>query len=322
MSTAGAAPAPPSAAFAASIARVRCFGRRHHLALLIVATLVTLAALGWVIAGRRHAFADALGHAETSVLATAAALQIIALLARSEAWHLSIQAAGGRVARRALYRASSMQVLGGLLNSQLGVAARIAALRRSSPDVCPQVPTLVAAELPILTVEAFLAAAFSFTLVGPLALPWWLPVIAIAVIASASAGLRHLAIRKGRKLWRGLAIARSVSHAGRLVLLVFVAILAQIVRNWMLLHAVGLDVSLLDAVAVLIAVVTLAQLPIGPGASAAAAVLILGHHGVAATAAAGVLLTVTGTIGGLLFAAWATTDHLFTRHRRRAVAGG
>jgi hypothetical protein len=37
------------------------------------------------------------------------------------------------------------------------VAARIAALRRSSPAVSPQVPTLIAAEFPILAVEAVLA---------------------------------------------------------------------------------------------------------------------------------------------------------------------
>jgi hypothetical protein len=67
---------------------------------------------------------------------------------------------------------------------------------------------------------------------------------------------------------------------------------------------------LLDATAVLIALVTLGQLPVGPAAGAAAAVLILGSDGVAAAAAAGVLTTVTGTLGGLCFAAWAGADHL------------
>jgi hypothetical protein len=41
------------------------------------------------------------------------------------------------------------------------------------------------------------------------------------------------------------------------------------------------------------------------GVGAAAAVLILGREGVAATAAAGVLMTVTGTLGGLCFVTWA-----------------
>lgn len=83
------------------------------------------------------------------------------------------------------------------------MAARIAALPRSSPDACPQVPTLIAAEF----------------------------------------------------------------------------VFAQILRNWLLLHAVGVDASVFDATAVLIAVVTLGQLPVGPSVGAAAAVLILGSDG-------------------------------------------
>jgi hypothetical protein len=112
-----------------------------------------------------------------------------------------------------------MPVLGGMINGQLGVAARITALRRSSPEVSPQVPTLVAAEFPILAVEATLAAL----------------------------------------------------------------------------------------------------VPLGPGAGAAAAVLILGNDGVAAAAAAGVLMTVTGTVGGLCFAAWAGADKLWSVSRWGAV---
>ena len=46
---------------------------------------------------------------------------------------------------------------------------------------------------------------------------------------------------------------------------------------------------------------------------AAAAVLILGPQGVAAATAAGVLLTATGTVGGLTFAAWAALDLLAVR---------
>jgi hypothetical protein len=77
------------------------------------------------------------------------------------------------------------------------------------------------------------------------------------------------------------------------------------------LHAVGVDdVTVFDATAVLIAQVTLAQLPLGPSTGAASTVLILGPHGVAAVAAAGVLLTVTGTVGGGLFALWALFDRL------------
>jgi uncharacterized membrane protein YbhN (UPF0104 family) len=276
-----------------------------------------------VLSGRREEFTQALSSVPAAVIAVTALLQAVALVSRSEAWHLTIEAAGGKIDRRVLYRASSMQVLGGLLNSHLGVAARIAALRRSSPDACPQVPTLVASEFPILAIEAMLAALASFTLVGPLGLPWWLPLVCLVVIGAVSAGLRRLALSKGRELWRGLAVLRSLRGGSRVVGFVLVAVFAQILRNWMLLHAVGVDASLFDATAVLIAVVTLGQLPVGPTVGAAASVLILGSQGVAAAAAAGVLLTVTGTLGGLCFAAWAGVDRVWSAlvNRRRGLPG-
>jgi hypothetical protein len=57
------------------------------------------------------------------------------------------------------------------------------------------------------------------------------------------------------------------------------------------------------------------MLPIGPSVGAGAVVLILGHQGVAAAAAAGVLATATGTVGGLGFAAWAGADRLWSLRR-------
>jgi hypothetical protein len=102
-----------------------------------------------------------------------------------------------------------------------------------------------------------------------------------------------------------------------------VAVFAQIFRNWLLLNAVGVNASFFDAIAVLIAVVTLSQLPVGPSVGAAAAVLILGREGLAAAAAAGVLMTVTGTVGGLAFAGWAGADRLWSMaHRARLRRAG
>jgi uncharacterized membrane protein YbhN (UPF0104 family) len=280
-------------------------------------SLLAMALLVLLLAGRRHEFAAAAAGVAPGVLAVAVLGQIVALLARSEAWHLSITAAGGTVERRALYRASSMQVLGSVLSGQLGVAARIAALRRSSPACCPQARTLIAAEFPILAVEATLAGLASFTLIGPLGLPWWGPLIGIAAVTGASAGLRRLAVRTGHVLWRGLAVLRSRRGGSRVIAFVLLAVLAQVVRNWLLLRAVGVDASFLDAVAVLIGVVTLSQLPVGPSLGAAAAVLILGRNGVAAAAAAGVLMTATGTLGGLCFAGWAGVDRSWGGASRR-----
>jgi uncharacterized membrane protein YbhN (UPF0104 family) len=301
-----------------AIALLRGFGRRRRLPIAVLGSLATAVILALLLAGRRDEFAAALSSAAIWVLAVTALLQVVALLARSEAWHLTIEAAGGTVGRRVLYRASSMQVLGGVLNAQVGVAARIWALRRSAPTGSPQVPTLVASEFPILAVEMLLAGLASFTLVAPLGLPWWLPILFVAVVGLAGAGLRRLAVRKGRELWRGLAVLRSLRGGTRVFAFVLVAVFAQIFRNWMLLHAVGVDASFFDSVALLIAVSTLMQLPVGPGVGAAAAVLILGSDGVAATAAAGMLMTATGTAGGLCFAGWAGADTLLSRTRALA----
>jgi hypothetical protein len=76
------------------------------------------------------------------------------------------------------------------------------------------------------------------------------------------------------------------------------------------LRGIGAIASVLDAIALLIAMFTLGQLPIGPSLGADAAVLDPGAHGVAAAAAAGVLLTVTATVGSLVYAGWAYADCL------------
>jgi uncharacterized membrane protein YbhN (UPF0104 family) len=309
-------PGPPGRGRLAELAAgLRAFGRRRRVAITVIGSLVTATVLVLLLAGRRHEFATALSAAPAGVLALTTLLQVVGLLARSEAWHLTIRAAGGTVERRVLYRASSMQVLGSVLNTQLGIAARIAALRRSSPAVSPQVPTLIAAEFPILAIEAMLAALASFTLVAPLGLPWWAPIVGLAVVGAASAGLRQLALRKGRELWKGLAVLRVLRGGSLVIGFVLVAVFAQVFRNWLLLHAVGVDASFFDAIAVLIALVTLAQLPVGPSVGAAAAVLILGRDGVAAAAAAGLLMTTTGTVGGLCFAGWAGADRLWSLMR-------
>lgn len=283
--------------------------RNHRTLLTAIASVGAAAALVAILAGKRGELVAGLTGAAVWVIAVAVILQLVALLIRTEAWLLCVRAAGGAVGRRRLYRASSMGFVGSLLSNHLAVAARIAALRRSAPADTPRAPTLVAAELPILTVEAALAAVASFTLVGPLGLPWWVPVVCMAAVLGLSGGLRSLAIRKARGLWRGLGVMKALDRkTGLLLGFVLVAVFAQIARNWLVLHAVGVDASVFDATAVLIAMVTLTQLPIGPSVGAGAAVLILGPEGVAAVAAAGLLLTATGTVGGLCFAGWAGVD--------------
>jgi uncharacterized membrane protein YbhN (UPF0104 family) len=278
------------------------------------------AVLAAVLVHRREEFVAALGTSPAAVLVAAVTLQLLALVARSEAWRVSVHAAGGTVARRPLFRAASMGYLGSQLNSQLGAAARIAALRRAAPDAAPRVPALVAAEIPILLIEGALAAVASVTLVGPLGLPWWTPVACLAGAGLVGAALHGVSRRRRHGFWSGLAVLRSARGRARMVALVLVAVLAQIARNWMMLRSVGVPASVLDATAALIAMVALSQLPVGPSVGAAATVLILGPRGPGAAAAAGVLLTATGAAGALAYVAWAGCDRLRGVRRRPAAS--
>ena len=228
---------------------------------------------------------------------------------RSEAWNICVRAAGGTVSRRSLFGAAGIGYLASVMNGSAGMAARIVSLRRIAPQSTPGVPALVAAEVPIITVEVALAVIFSFTLIAPLGVPWWMPPIAVAATIGAMTALRRVSERDRTGLWAGLAVMRIHGRA-RMIAFVLAAVCAQVTRNWLMLHAIGVNVSALDAMALLIAMFTVGQLPIGPSIGPAAAVLILGHHGVAAAAAAGVLLTVTNVAGSLCYAAWAITDRI------------
>ncbi|MGI8712929.1 MAG: hypothetical protein ACR2NR_07065 [Solirubrobacteraceae bacterium] len=284
--------------------------RRRAALSILGATGVTLA-LVIELSGRRHQFSVALHAVPLLTLVVVVTLQAVALLARSEAWYVCVGAAGGTVGRRLLFRAAGLGYLASVINGSLGLAARLTCLRRVAPDTSPRVPALLAAEVPIIAVEVALAAIFSFTLIAPLGVPWWVPVLAIAAIAAAGLALKRLSDCRRLGLWAGLAVMRRGRY--RMITFVLLAVVSQIARNWLVLNAIGVHVSVFGAIALLIAMFTLGQLPLGPSVGAAATVLILGAHGVAATAAAGVLLTVTGTVGSLCYAAWSILD--------RALAG-
>jgi hypothetical protein len=55
---------------------------------------------------------------------------------------------------------------------------------------------LAATEIPIVLMEVALATLFSFTLVAPLGLPWWTPLVAFCAILAAVGGLAQRGKRK------------------------------------------------------------------------------------------------------------------------------
>lgn len=289
-------------------------------AVVTVAGSVAVAvAIAIALTGRHAEFVAALHAAPIWILAAAVALQLLWLTVRSETWGLCIGGAGGSVPRRRLYPAASVGYLGNLLNGQFGLAVRIAALRRSAPRDCPGAGVLVVTEVPIVVVEAALAALMSFTLIGPLGLEWWVPPLGIAVTGAAMVALRRLARERRHGLWKGIAIMRGMRGRNLIIALVIVAVCLQIARNWSVLNGVGVDASVLDSVALLIGIAVLGVLPFGPSVGAASAVIVFGSD-TAAAAAAGTLLTATAAAGAIFFAASVLVGSLRGR-RAPALAG-
>jgi uncharacterized membrane protein YbhN (UPF0104 family) len=306
-----AATAPvPAAGLRQRFDRSRAWARAHPGTVTLIGSLIVGAALVIGLWGKRDDFVAAFTGASLLILASAVALQVLWLILRSEAWHVCVGAAGGEVGRRRLYRASSVGYMGNLFNANFGLAVRIAALRRSAPEHSPKPGVLIAAEVPILVVEGALCAIMSFTLIGPLGVPWWVPLAALAVVTVAIAGATRFVRDRRTGFWKGLAVMRGLRSRNAIIALVVLAVSAQVARNWLVLEGIGVDISVFDAVALLIAAAVVGLLPVGPSLGAATAVLILGSNGVAVVAAAGALLTATGAVGALCFAAWALADRL------------
>lgn len=301
---------PPIAPPTGRLGRPGRWMRRHPVAVTVIGSTVVAAALVVGLWGKRQDFAEAFGSAPAAVLAGAVGLQLLWLVARSEAWHVCVAAAGGRVDRRRLYRAASVGYLGNQFNANFGLGVRIAALRRSAPQHSPAPSVLVAAELPIVVIEIALAAILSFTLIAPLGVPWWVPVLATVLATLAIGGAGRFVRHRRQGFWQGLDVLRGLASRNVIIGLVMLATGAQVVRNMVVLEGLGVDISVLDAVALLIASAAVGLLPVGPTLGAATAVLILGSNGVAVVAAAGALLTATGAVGALCFAAWALADRL------------
>jgi uncharacterized membrane protein YbhN (UPF0104 family) len=293
--------------------RVGAFAARRRTPLTVVGTLLAVGVLVFVLAGRWGQFVKAAVGAPWWALAAAVVLQMGSLLSRTEAWNVCVHAAGGTVDRRRVYRSAAFGYLGNIVNGELGFAARIASLRRSAPRESPKAVVLAATEIPIVLMEVALGALFSFTLVAPLSLPWWVPLVAFCVILAVVAGLARLARRHPSGWWKGVAALSEPRARTRVAIFVVLAVCGQVARNWLMLYASGVHASVLDATAVLIAVAALGVLPIGPGVGASAMVLILGSTGVAGVSAAGVLLTATGTLGALAYGGWGLADRFWTK---------
>src|SRR5215213_5685684 len=97
--------------------RKRCLGhwRKRRTSLTVSLSIGASLALAAVLVGKWEELKLGITGAPVALMLLAIALQVVALVSRSEAWHASVLASGGSVGRRVLFRASSMAFLGNIL---------------------------------------------------------------------------------------------------------------------------------------------------------------------------------------------------------------
>jgi hypothetical protein len=247
-------------------------------------TAVGVGALLVLCALRRHDLVAAIGAVPPHALGALAALHLTSLVARSEAWRLSLAAlAGTPPSRAAIHGANAGAFVAGALEAHAAMPARVALLRRLAPHQLPHATHLAVADVPILLLEAAGAAA----LLGVTG-AWWAPPGALAALLAAR-------LAAGRRATRGLAILADVRRRAALAVLVGCIVGCGLARVWLVLALAHLDASPGAAAAAFAALGVFGLLPLGPSAPPGALLLVSGGAGAGAAGAlaAGLALSAT-----------------------------
>ena len=293
-----------------------------------------------------HDVAAALGSVPAWAMVGAVVLHVATLALRSEAWRLTLAAAGGdSLSRSVVHGANAAAFLAGTLQSQAALPARVALLRRLAGDRAPRPGQICVADVPIFALELCATSALLIAAVlvghGPwwvapgafaLALavllagrePWWIAPVAFALALGVLLGARLAPERFAhRPIVRGLAILGDRRRRGRLVALVAGVAALTLARVWLILAVCGLPHGLDEVAWVVAALGIFGLLPLGPGAPPGATVAAIGSASVGAAVAAGLLLSASGIIAVLVYAlvvAVAPRLEVVRRRRRRRHA--
>jgi hypothetical protein len=253
-------------------------------------TAIGCGALIILCALRRHDLATAVGGVPPQALGALAALHLASLVARSEAWRLSLGAlAGTPPSRAAIHAANAGAFVAGALEAHAAMPARVALLRRLAPQQLPHPTHLAVADVPILLLEAAGAAAL-LGMTGA----WWAPPCALAALLGAR-------LAAGRRATRGLAILADVRRRAALALLVGCIVGCGLARVWLVLAVAHLDASPAAAAAAFAALGIFGLLPLGPSAPPAALLVVGGAGAGAGALAAGLALSATSIAAVLVY---------------------
>jgi hypothetical protein len=275
-----------------------------RLAVSIIVPLAILGVLVYLLSSKGHQIENAAKRTSPGALVAVTALGVLTLVLRTEAVVACLNAMGGRPARRDIHAANSLTFLAALINHYVSSIVRGALLRRIDPDRSPTILQMVMVDTATSLIEALVVAVLIVVSASALNLHWWIPAaIVVAGVAGLLAALwvrrrfTHLAI------FRGLDVLAHSRQRAIVAALMVAVILAQVARTDIVLTAVGLHPTILQAVATFVAAGVLSSLFAGPGAGTAGGpLLVFGAHHLAASTAAGLELSITVFVAGIIYA--------------------
>jgi hypothetical protein len=270
----------------------------------VAGPLLVVGLLVYLLASRGHQIEQAAQRTTAAQLISVTLLALATLVARTEAVVACLNAMGSRPRRSDIHAANSLTFLAALINHYFSSIVRGALMQRIDRERSPTIPQMIMVDTATTLIEGLVVGVLVVVSASALKLAWWVPVLILVGCGGGVAA--SLAVRRRfaqRAIFRGLdVLAHSRQRAVVAGLMVFV-ICAQVARTFIVLRAVQLHPSLLQAVATFIAAGIISSLFAGPGAGTAGGpLLVFGHNSLAASAAAGLILSITTLIAGIVYA--------------------
>lgn len=277
---------------------------RLQLTLSVGGPLVVIGVLVYLLASHGSQIEKAARRTSFADLVIVTLLALLTLLARTEAVVSCLNAMGSRPRRLDIHAANSLTFLAALINHYVSSVVRAALMRRLDRERSPTIPQMLMVDTSTTLIEALVVAVLIVISASVLKLQWWIPVLVVAA-GLAGVGVALLVRRRFAhlQLFRGLDVLAHSRQRTIVAGLMVIVIGTQVVRTLVVLRAVGLHPSLLQAVATFVAAGVLSSVFAGPGAGTAGGPLVVfGHNSLAASAAAGLELSITTLIAGILYA--------------------
>jgi hypothetical protein len=275
--------------------------------------------MGYLLARHGDEIREAAKRTSFGQLVIVTVLALLALLARTEAVVACLDAMGSRPHRVDVHSANSLTFLAATINHYVSSIVRGALMRKLDRPRSPTIPQMIMVDTSTTLIEALVVGILVVVSAGALNVAWWLPVallfVCVAGVAMALGARRRFS---HREIVRGLDVLAHSRHRSVVALLMVIVVVTQVARSFIVLRAVGLNPSLLQATATFVAGGILSSLFAGPGAgSAGGPLLVFGHSSLAASAAAGIELSITSLLAGVLYSLVGGPVFLWRLHKAR-----